>query len=285
MKNASVFLVSFLSMALNIKAQVNIPSLSPAGSVQQQVGLCKVTINYGRPSLKGRKMLGQESIPYGNVWRLGANEVTTLELTDTVLIQGKSLPKGKYAMLAIPGEKEWTIIINSDANQWGAYTYNQAKDVFRFSVAAKKLEEPIETLLFVFDNIEPTKTSIVFKWENIEFAIGLVHESDAKVMADIKDKTSRESIGFMTLLESAEYYLLMNRDLDQAMVWITQALEKRKSPFTYNVKAQIAQKQGNCTVAIEAAKGAIEYAQKNGDIAAKTVAENIIKSCDQKNIK
>lgn len=282
MKKIKFLVVAVLLFALYTNAQVTIPSLSPAGSVQQQVGLCKVTISYGRPSLKGRKMLGQESIPYGKVWRLGANEVTTLEVTDTILIQGKLLPKGKYAMLAIPNAKEWTIIINSDPNQWGAYTYKPEKDILRFAVNSTTLNEPVETALFTFDDIKSTMASLVFKWEKTQFKFDVAHESDARVMADIKDKTSKENIGFMTLLESAEYYLLMNRDLDQAMAWITQALEKRKSPFTYNVKAQIAQKQGNCAVAIEAAKGAIEYAQKNGDVAAKTVAENIIKDCGLK---
>jgi hypothetical protein len=268
-----------ITLVVQSMAQINIPALSPSANVQQQIGLCKATITYGRPSLKGRKMLGQASIPFGKVWRMGANEVTTFETTDSILIEGNILAKGKYAMLAIPGEKEWTIIINSDANQWGAYGYNEKKDIFRFTVKPEVLKQKTETLSFTFEDIKPTAASVVFTWENTQIKFSLVHQSDEKVMAEIKEKTSKENIGFSTLLESAEYYLLMNRDLEQALVWVNKALEKRKSPFTYNLKAQIAQKLGKCDEATAAAKGAIQFAEKSGDAAAKTVAEEIIKKC------
>lgn len=276
------YLLIVLTLAVPSVAQINIPALSPSASVQQQIGLCRATITYGRPSLKGRKMLGQASIPFGKVWRMGANEVTTFETTDTILIQGNMLAKGKYAMLAIPGEKEWTIIINSDANQWGAYAYNQSKDIFRFTVKPGVLKQKTETLSFSFEDIEPTAASVVFTWENTQLKFSLFHKADEKVMAEIKEKTAKENIGFSTLLESAEYYLLMNRDLEQALVWVNKALEKRKSPFTYNLKAQIAQKLNKCDEATAAAKGAIQFAEKNGDVAAKTVAEEIIKKCTGK---
>jgi Protein of unknown function (DUF2911) len=274
--------ISLCLLAIQAAAQIKIPALSPAAMVQQQVGLCDVTIRYGRPSLKGRKLLGQAAIPFGNVWRMGANEATTFETTDSIMVQGTVLPKGKYAMLAIPGAKEWTIIINSDANQWGAYSYSQKKDILRFTAKTDELKQKEETLSFDFEDITPTSAAVVFRWENSQVKFSLIHNADEKIMAEIKEKTSGEKVNNMTLMESAEYYLLMNRNLNQAMDWVNQLLAKRKSPFTYNLKAQIAQKQGKCDIAIEAAKGAIEYAAKNGDVAAKTAAEEMIKNCEGK---
>jgi Protein of unknown function (DUF2911) len=279
----AILLICIMTISLTSQAQINIPALSPRSIIRQEIGLAYAVINYGRPSLKGRKMLGKDYIPFGKVWRFGANMVTTLELTDEMLINGQPLAKGKYAMVAVPGAAEWTIIINSNGGQWGVYDYKEAKDVLRFNVKAEKLSESIETVSFTFEDIMPTSASIVFRWENTKLKFSLVHQSDEKVMAEIKEKTSKENPSESTLMEAAEYYLLMNRDLEQAFIWSTKVLEMTKSPFRFNLKAQIAEKLGKCSEATEAAKGAIEYAEKNGDVAAITLAKRIIKGCKGKN--
>jgi hypothetical protein len=223
--------------------------------------------------------LGTDNIPNGKVWRMGANEVTTLELSDDMILEGKPLAKGKYALVAIPDVSEWTIVINSVSNQWGVYQYKESKDVMRFKVKTEKLNPSVETLSLVFEDINPSSASLVFRWENTQFKINISHDNDAMVMAEIKEKTSKDSPNLGVLMEAAEYYLMMNRDLEQALIWSEKVLEKQKSPFRFNLKAQIAQKLGKCDLATEAAKGAIEYAEKSGDVAAKTLAQNIIKGC------
>jgi Protein of unknown function (DUF2911) len=268
----------FLSI-FQVIAQLTIPQLSPAAKVEQQVGLDKVIVTYNRPSLKGRKLLGQSDIPYGKVWRMGANEVTTLELKGDMIIEGKLLSKGKYAFVAIPEANEWTIIINKDDDQWGVYGYKENKDVMRFKVKAEVLPQIIETLTFTFEDLMPTSSSLVFKWENVQFKIGMIQDSDKKIMAEIKAKTSKTSPDLEIVMEAAEYYLMMNRDLPQAFIWINQVLEKNKSPFRYNLKAQIAHKMNNCEVAIEAAKAAIPLAEKSKDEAAKSLSNSIITKC------
>jgi Protein of unknown function (DUF2911) len=275
---SSVLLVS----AFTLQAQLHIPMVSPLGKVQQQIGLASATVTYGRPSLNGRKLLGQNSIPYGKVWRMGANEVTTLELSDDMIIEGKPLAKGKYAFVAIPGVTEWTIIINSNDGQWGVYSYKETKDVMRFNVKAETLAQNTETLTFTFEDITPSKANIVFRWENVLFKVSLLHDSDSKVMAEIQRETTKPSPSTSVLMEAAEYYLMMNYDLEQALKWSTQVLEKTESPFRYNLKAQIAQKLGKCTEAIEASKGAIKFAERNDDVAAKTLAQDIIAKCGGK---
>jgi tetratricopeptide (TPR) repeat protein len=283
MKSINIsFLISCFGFLMpNIKAQIKIPQLSPNAKIEQQIGLATATISYGRPSLRGRKLLGQADIPYNKVWRMGANEVTTIEFSEDISIEGKPVAKGKYAFVAIPDAQEWTLVLNTHSGQWGVYNYKQEKDVLRFKVKAEVLSSTVETLGFTFEDILPSSANIVFRWENVQFKVALAHNSDAKVMAEIKQKTSGNPSG-STLMEAAEYYLMMNRDLEQALKWSEQVLEKTKSPFRYNLKAQIAQKLGKCSVAVEAAKGAIQYAEKNGDAAAKALAEGIIKNCEGK---
>jgi hypothetical protein len=278
MKITTLLLLVFL-FSTETQAQLHIPALSPMAVSQQQIGLGKAIVTYGRPSLRGRKLLGTDNIPNGKVWRMGANEVTTLELSEDMILEGKPLAKGKYALVAIPDVNEWTIVINSVANQWGVYQYKESKDVMRFKVKAEKLNPSVETLSLVFEDINPSSASLVFRWENTQFKIAISQDNDAQVMAEIKEKTSKENPNATVMMEAAEYYLMMNRDLEQALIWSEKVLEKVKSPFRFNLKAQIAQKLGKCDLATEAAKGAIEYAEKSGDVAAKTLAQNIIKAC------
>lgn len=275
-----LLVISFIIM--QVHAQISIPALSPKASVMQQIGLGKATITYARPSLKGRKLLGQESIPFGKVWRLGANEATTIEFTDSMLIDGKPIAKGKYALMAIPDLKEWTIIINSDANQWGAYNYSEKKDIVRFKVKSGKLKKKVETMTFTFVNITSEKSSIYFEWENNSFQFDIEQKTDEIVMAEIKEKMAKEKIGSSTYMEAAEYYLYANKDLNVALDWTKKLLEIRKSGFAYNLQAQIAQKLNNCELAINAAKESILITEKNGDVAATTLSKSIIKSCELK---
>jgi Protein of unknown function (DUF2911) len=266
-------------MSKIVSAQIDIPALSPASTLQQQVGLSNVTISFHRPSLRGRKLLGQPNIPFGKVWRLGANEITTIEVSDTIEIDNKTLPKGKYAMVAIPNKKDWTIIINKDADQWGVYDYADNKDVMRFNVKATTLSTTQEIMNFTFDSLTLNSATLIFAWQNTSFKIKFSQNIDSKVMTQIKAKTNIANPDALDLMYAVEYYLMMNRDLEQALIWIDMVLAKVQSPFRYNLKAQVAQRLGKCKDAVDAAKKAIEYATENGDLAAIALAEEIIKNC------
>jgi Protein of unknown function (DUF2911) len=204
----------FLLMQCNIMAQINIPSLSPSAKIEQQIGLASVSISYARPSLRGRKLLGQANIPYNTIWRMGANEVTTLTLSEDVVIANQPLAKGKYAFVAMPNEKEWTIIINKDNEQWGVYDYDVKKDVLRFNIKADQLAANIETLTFSFEDVKPTSANIVFRWENVQLLIPIQHNVESTILADIKVKTSAENINEENAMLAAEYYLMQNLRLD-----------------------------------------------------------------------
>jgi hypothetical protein len=136
---------------------------SPPAKVTEKVGNTTVTIDYSRPSVKGRKIFG-ELEPYGKVWRTGANEATTFEVSNAVTIEGKTLPAGKYGLFTIPGENEWTVIFNKVANQWGAYEYKEDQDALRVKVKPKKTPKPTEMLTF---NINKNG-QVAMMWENTE---------------------------------------------------------------------------------------------------------------------
>jgi len=137
---------------------------SPPATATGKIGAANVKIVYSQPSARGRKIMGG-LVPYGEVWRTGANECTTIEFDKPVKIEGKDLAAGKYALFTIPGENEWTVIINKDVKQWGAFKYKQEDDILRVPVKPSKTSAPVETF-----NIVVGKDDVQLKWENTAVA-------------------------------------------------------------------------------------------------------------------
>lgn len=163
MKRIAILMFVFALFKLSpAAAQEDKKPLSPKETVKAKVGAANVEIVYCRPSSRGRTMIGGNE-PYGKVWRTGANEATTIEFDKAVKIEGKELPAGKYALFTIPNEKEWTIIFNKDAKQWGAYTYKEASDVLRVNVPVTKPKSFVETF-----TISAQGNKITLAWENSE---------------------------------------------------------------------------------------------------------------------
>jgi hypothetical protein len=154
-----LFLSSF---SISVLAQNAKPS--PASTATGKAGDATVTINYGAPSVKGRKIWG-ELVPFGKVWRTGANDATTFEIDTDVKIEGQALAKGKYALFTIPEENEWTIIFNKNPKQWGSYSYKQEEDVLRVKVKAGKSSTFNEKLAY-----EVSGNKVFIRWENAEVA-------------------------------------------------------------------------------------------------------------------
>lgn len=155
---ASVALISTTAFAQEPKA-------SPAASATGQADGVTITINYSSPSVKGRTIWG-ELVPYNEVWRTGANEATTIEFSKDVKVQGKSLSKGKYAFFAIPTDKDWTIIFNKEAKQWGAYKYDQSKDALRINIMPVKSNIMAERLVYT---VSPK--GFTLSWENLDIPV------------------------------------------------------------------------------------------------------------------
>ena len=163
-KSAGLFILA-LFISLSSFGQKKLPS--PRDSTSGKIGKANVTINYGSPSVKGRVIWG-DLVPYNKVWRAGANEATTFTTDQALMVEGKNLPAGSYGFFVIPGEKEWTIIFNKIAKQWGAYEYKEKDDVLRVTVKTTKTSAPFERLAY---KINPNGISLL--WENMDVPVSM----------------------------------------------------------------------------------------------------------------
>ncbi len=139
------------------------PRTSPAAKASGKAGNTNISISYSQPSVKGRKIWG-DLVPYGKVWRTGANEATIFEVDNDVKIEGQPLPKGKYALFTLPGENEWAVIFNKTPEQWGSFRYKQDDDALRVKVKPAKSAAFTELLTFNVGN----DGKVVLRWENLE---------------------------------------------------------------------------------------------------------------------
>jgi hypothetical protein len=163
--SAGLLILGFTTMA---PAQA--PRKSPHESTSIEVDGHKITITYGRPYLKGRKMLGAHE-PYGKVWRTGADEATTLETNADLDINGLKVPKGKYSLFTIPGEHGWKLIVNKTADQWGAFSYKEGDDLGRVDMAAGKSAGPIEQFTIKLTPAGGNGVTLAMSWENTEATV------------------------------------------------------------------------------------------------------------------
>ena len=252
------------SLAGTAQAQIRTPQPSPSATVSQGVGLGKVTIDYSRPALKGRKMFGDQ-VPYGKVWRTGANTATKLTLDADMTINGKVVPAGSYALLTIPGENEWTIIINKTAQSFGAFAYKESEDFMRFTTKVEKLATPAEFFTIEFTDFTSTATNIAIRWENAQVKFSVKTDPDAQIMAQIQAETAKADAKSGVFSAAANYYFDTNRDLKQAREWANKVVEADKKYWTYYLRGKIAAKQGDCKTAKADAEAGLKMAQEAGD--------------------
>ena len=169
MKNLTIlFLVFALGISFSLTAQEDKSKRpSPPAKAEATIGDLTIEIDYSRPGVKGRTIWGM-LVPYGKVWRTGANEATTFEVNQDVLIEGQPLPAGKYALFTIPGEKEWTVLFNKEADQWGAYNYDESKNALdSVKVPAGKADAFTEQLTFDIEKTGPGAGTVHLQWENV----------------------------------------------------------------------------------------------------------------------
>jgi tetratricopeptide (TPR) repeat protein len=252
---------------------LKVPQLSSTQTIEQELGLGKITLTYSRPNLRGRKIFGT-IIPYGTVWRTGANAATLIKFTDDVTIEGNKVPAGEYGLFSIPGKDEWTIILNKTAHQWGAYTYKQSDDFLRFKVKNVSLGNQLETMTIQFNNVDQTKCELELKWENVSFSFHISTDVDSKVMANIDEVMNTDKRPYF---ESALYYYENNKDLKKALEWISTA-EKAEpnSPFYKVWKARIQLKMGDKAAALATAQEGVKLAHAQNDKEYETLNQSVV---------
>lgn len=270
MKKAFAFsLLQALILAVGgaVQAQMVVPDLSPFATVSQKVGFSEIRIEYSRPSIRGRIVFG-DLVPYGQIWRAGANATTKMFVTEELTIDDKNkLAPGVYALFAIPEKDEWTIIFSRDAWRWGHYGYKEQFDALRIKVKPQQLKEPVETFTIQFANVCTSCAEVQLLWDYTKVAFRISTAVDEKVMADIKTFTSNPEARLAgEYYISAKYYLDTGRDLKQAMEWIDAALKLAPAGYwMMHTKAEIYAKMGNYKDAIETAKQSMKAAKAKND--------------------
>ncbi len=222
------------------------PQPSAMQTLMQEFGLGKITVTYYRPNVNGRNIFA-DLAPYGQVWRTGANNATTISFTDEVSLNGNKVAPGEYALFTIPGPDEWIIILNKTAKQWGAYSYKQADDVLRFKVKPVKINDMVETFTMQFANVRETTCQLHLMWEHTAVMIKLTTDVDSQVTANIAEAMKGENKPYYA---AAQYYYNNNKDLNQALAWINEADKASPNTGTKLWKARIQLKTGNKAAAL-----------------------------------
>lgn len=259
LKSAGLAVVMLCFLGTN--AQIKTPQPSPYAELEQAIGLTEVEVSYSRPGVKGRTIFG-DLVPYGKLWRTGANRATTIETKGDIMLAGKSLKKGKYSVFTMPGESEWTVIINSDATA-SASKYTEDKDVMRFTVKPSKTAAKVETFTMMFSNLTDNSADWQIMWENTMVSIPVKTNVDEEVMAQIESVMNGPSSRDMYL--AARYYYDNDKDIKKAVTWINKSValdgEDQKFWVTY-WQAMILAKSGDKKGAIAAAEKSKALAQK-----------------------
>jgi hypothetical protein len=167
-----LFALCISASAISFAQDYSVPAASPRQKVEQQFSMSKITIDYGRPGVKGRKIFG-ELVPYGQVWRAGANSSTKITFGQAVNFGGKIVPAGTYGLFIIPTEKEWKVILNKDFQQWGSYTYDPKQDVVDVTVPVNKLTDRQEWFEITLNPTDENSANLVLKWDTAQAEVAL----------------------------------------------------------------------------------------------------------------
>ena len=163
---------AFLAISVTAYSQWTIPAASPRQKVEQQFSMSKITLDYGRPGVKGRKIFG-ELVPYGKVWRAGANSSTKITFEQSINFGGKVVPAGTYGLFIQPSEKEWKVILNKDSKQWGAYAYDEKLKDAKEIIQLQNLSEKQEWFEITLNPVDDNAIDLVFKWDFVKAVVPL----------------------------------------------------------------------------------------------------------------
>ncbi|MES2779883.1 MAG: DUF2911 domain-containing protein [Bacteroidota bacterium] len=238
-----------IAASLTVTAQtISFPQPSPTASFSQNFATSKIEVSYSRPGMKGRKIFG-DVVPFGKLWRTGANGATTISFGEDVKLNGSDVKAGKYGLLTIPGESEWTVIITKDLTVTSEDGYKKENDVVRFTVKPTKSNSSIETFTIEVANIKNNEADIDLKWENTVASIKVTSDYDARIAKQIDEVMAKDTRPYSG---AASYYLETGRDLNKSLEWINKAIAAYPGAFwnlLTKAKIQVAMKDYNGAMA------------------------------------
>ncbi len=263
MKNLFAVLC-FVALTVSAQAQIKTPAPSPSAKIEQTIGLTDVTVEYSRPSAKGRTIFGADAlVPNGQIWRTGANSVTKVTFSGDVMVEGKELSAGKYGVLTLPDAESWAVhFYTYEKSSWSSY--KEATPALAVSVSPKKSMDFTESFTISFDDLKSDAATLSIKWANTVVPVSIATNADVAVMANIEKVMAGPSAG--DYYNAASYYLSTDKDLEQALTWMNKATEGPDKKFwQMKKKAELLAKLGKYKEAIAAAKTSLELATKAGN--------------------
>ena len=253
----------FLLLLVRRFAAVELPRPSPAASVFEKIGTAKLTVTYSRPAVKGREIWGG-LVPYGQVWRLGANDATTLEVSEAAKVAGHELPAGAYALFAIPAKDKWTVVVNSQAKQWGAYFRDPKKDLFTFDVAPSAGPHQ-EWLEFRIHPESARTVRVEMAWEKLRISFPVEVDVNGIVWKNLD--AARAAAGekdYIDFYQSARFSRETGERKAEAMGWLDEGMKRGQSFWMDELKGDLLADAGKYAEAAPHLERAIEASKKAG---------------------
>lgn len=252
-------LLSLLALATFQLGAQELPAPSPSATLNQKVGLTEFTVKYSRPGVKGRKIYG-DLVPFGSLWRTGANKATAISFDTPVKFAGKEVPAGEYSIFTIPSKDSWTFILNKNTELWGTDGYEESEDVLRLSIEAEKMEMT-ETFTIDFQDIMKGEANLVISWAGFAIKVPLKVDVQKKALMNIKEAlaNSKEEDLWRVNRNAAAYYSRNDVDQKKALAFINTSLEMKKDNwYSHFMKGEILNKLGQKKEALESAEMAME---------------------------
>jgi tetratricopeptide (TPR) repeat protein len=239
MKRITMLLSAMAAFALgaSVRADLNLPDVSQLSIIKQRIGLTDVKVTYHRPLVNGRKIWGG-LVPLGEVWRAGANENTTIEVSDAVTVEGQPLPKGTYGLHMIPTADTWTVIFSKMATAWGSYTYDQKEDVLRVTVKPRPTEME-EALEYEFEDLKPDSATITLKWEKTAVPVKIAVSPDTTVANIRGQMRGRAQYEWEAPNQAANFCLTHKVNLDEALKWANLSIQNEERFENLTTKADV----------------------------------------------
>ena len=232
----------FTSACFAQSTQLNLPRDSQRASVTQRIGVTDITVNYHRPLVKGRTIWGKV-VPYGQVWRAGANENTTITFTDPVSVEGKALDQGTYGLHMIPNQDQWTVIFSKVNTAWGSFTYKESEDALRVTVKPEATEFR-EALAYDIDQPAENSAVVTLRWEKVAVPFKVSVDVNSIVQDSLRKQLRGLSQYTWDGWDDAGNYLLAHKDLDDALEYENRSIGNEERFENYNTKSQILEAMG-----------------------------------------
>jgi Tfp pilus assembly protein PilF len=260
MKRIAYTLSLCLMATISAYAQdLKLPALSPNAKISQEVSTSTIEISYGRPSMRGRKIFGGDVVPYGAIWRTGANSATKIKIGEEVEVAGGILKAGEYALYTIPNADTWEIIINKGVGNWGAAGYSTEDDVARFKVKPTTMANEVTTFTINIADITSTSCNLELMWEKTKVVIPIKFNNKERLATSIDKALNNPTLPYYQV---ASYYYENGQNTEQAYDYVNKATEANpKAFYMWHLKAKIAQKLGKKADAQAAAEKSIETAK------------------------